>query len=242
MTKLVLDTNIWIDLTKFNFHDLLEKLKEFCENEEFEIVINDIIVKEWNRNRNNTVKYLTDSIKNEYKTALNLSNYMPEKQRNDYRSLLSLYNEEKTRIIGAEEKVKEIEDFMFSCTLIKVTEEQKLFVSNLAIEKQAPFHKNKNNFNDALIMRNIAEYAKNEFPFNYDIIFVTNNTNDFVDEKTKQIYSDLVFGLENIRIKNVSKLGEALKLAPEVITDFESWLDNELDKEAMYQLDIIRGK
>lgn len=40
----------------------------------------------------------------------------------------------------------------------------------------------------------------------------------------------------------MTELGEALKLAPEVIEDFDAWLEQQLDDQAMYELDIRRGK
>lgn len=45
------------------------------ESGEITVIVNDIILKEWNRNKPTTIKTLTNSIKNEYKSALNLSNY-----------------------------------------------------------------------------------------------------------------------------------------------------------------------
>tara|TARA_R110000772_G_scaffold57977_4_gene131206 strand:+ start:177 stop:314 length:138 start_codon:yes stop_codon:yes gene_type:complete len=43
-------------------------------------------------------------------------------------------------------------------------------------------------------------------------------------------------------LKIVAELAEALKLAPELIEDFYSWLDHQLEMEAQYKLDILREK
>ena len=59
---------------------------------------------------------------------------------------------------------------------------------------------------------------------------------------TKEVYANLLEGLRPIRLKSVTELGEALKLAPELIEDFDSWLDHQLEMEAQYKLDIMRGK
>jgi predicted nucleic acid-binding protein len=242
MTKIVLDTNIWIYLTKDTFSELLIELKGKAIYEEFEIVVNEVIVKEWNRNKPNTIKTLVDGIKSEYKSAQKLASHMEEPAKSEFLATLSQYKDEKTRIEKAEKKVKEVEDFMNSCRILEVTNEQKLFISNLAIEKMPPFENNKNNFNDALIIRNICEFAENTVPSKYDLIYVSNNPDDFTDKKTGDVYSSIMEGMNPIRLKTVTQLGQALKLAPELIEDFDDWLDYHLEMEAEYQFDLMRGK
>lgn len=242
MTKIVLDTNIWIYLTKDAFSKLLIELKGKAIYEEFEIVVNDVIVKEWHRNKERTIKTLVDGIESEYKSAQKLAFHMDEPAKTEFLSILSQYKDEKTRIEKAEKKVKEVEDFMNCCRIVEVTDEQKLFISNLAIEKKPPFENNKNNFNDALIIRNIFAFAENTIPSKYDIIYVSNNPSDFTDKKTGDVYSSIMEGMNPIRLKTVTQLGQALQLAPELIEDFDDWLDAQLDLEADLELDIRRGK
>lgn len=241
-TNIALDTNIWIYLTKNTFYELWIKFKEMKENGEIRIIVNDIILNEWKRNKEVTIKSLTNNIKNEYKSALNLANYLPVESKDKYLTIISDYKTESIRIKKANEKVAEIEAFMNSCTIINTTDSQKLFIAELASNKKPPFQNNKNNFNDALILRNICEFVDSEFPLLYDLIFVSNNPDDFTDKITKDVYEDLLVGIKPIRLKNVTELGEALKLAPELIEDFDDWLEQQLDNEAMYQLDIMRGK
>ena len=131
---------------------------------------------------------------------------------------------------------------MKSCQIINVTDAQKLFISDLAINKKPPFQNNKNNFNDALILRNILEFVKNEIPFQYDLIFASKNPSDFIDTETGVVYETLLEKLNPIRLKSVTELAEALELAPELIEDFDNWLHYQLEMEAERQFDIMRGK
>ena len=242
MTNIALDTNIWIYLTKDTFYELWIKFKEMKESGEIRVVVNDIILKEWARNKETTIKNLTANIKNEYKSAQNLANYLTGEAKEKYLQTISEYKAEANRIQMANERVEEIEVFMNSCTIIKTTKTQKLFIAELATNKNPPFQNNKNNFNDALILRNICEFVESEYPQLYDLIYVSNNPDDFIDKGTKEVHSDLFNGLKPIRLKNVTGLGEALKLAPELIDDFDDWLEMQLDNQAMYELDIRRGK
>lgn len=240
--NIALDTNIWIYLTKDTFYELFVKFKKMKESREVRVIVNDIILKEWERNKQKTINTLTNNIKIEYKSALNLSNYLLGEIRTNYLNTLSEYKDEVSRIKKAEERVEEVEAFMKSCIIIETTKMQKLFVAELSTNKNRPFHNNKNNFNDALILRNICEFVENEVPALYDLIYVSNNPDDFIDKETKEVYKELLCGLNPLRLKNVTELGEALKLAPELIEDFDEWLEIQLDNQAMDELDIMRGK
>jgi len=242
MTNIALDTNIWIYLTKDTFFELWMKFKAMKESGEIRVIVNDVILKEWARNKVTTTKTLTSTIKNEYKAALNLSNYLEGEAKEIYLQTIAEYKEEQNRIGKAEKRVEEVEQFMNSCTIIETTEKQKLFISELAINKSIPFQNNKNNYNDALILRNICEFVESEYPQLYDLIYVSNNPDDFIDKTTQEVHEGLFENLNPIRLKNVTELGEALKLAPELIEDFDEWLEIQLDNQAMYELDIIRGK
>jgi len=242
MTNIALDTNIWIYLTKDTFYQLWVKLKEMKEKDKIKILINDVILKEWDRNKETTIKSLESSIKNEYKSAINLSNYLDGKSKEEYLKTISEYKEERNRIQKSKTRVEEIESFMKNCEIINVTDKQKLFISNLAINKLPPFKNNKNNYNDALILRNICEYVKNEVPFLYDLIYVSKNPADFTDKDTEKVHNTLLDGLNPIRLRNVTQLGEALELAPELMEDFDAWLEDQLERKAEHHLDFIRGK
>jgi len=240
--NIVLDTNIWIYLTKDTFYHLWVKLKEMKESGEIKVIVNDIILKEWARNKQNNIKTLSNNIKDEYRSALNISNYLQDVAKYNYLQTISEYKDEANRIKKAKERVEDVEAFMNSCKIIKTTEAQKLFIAELSINKNPPFQNNKNNFNDALILRNICEFVENDDPYLYDLIYVSNNPDDFIEKGSKEVYADLLVGLHPIRLKNVTELGEALKLAPQYIEDFEEWLEMQLENQADLELDMIMGK
>ncbi|SDP91312.1 hypothetical protein SAMN05428975_3547 [Mucilaginibacter sp. OK268] len=242
MITLVLDTNIWIYLTKEIFHELWTKLKEEKEKEGYTVLVNDIILLEWERNKAKTISNLADSIKTEYQSAKNLAKFLTGDAKNKFEESIANYKDEAKRIQMATERVEEVEQFMRNCKLIEVTEAQKLFIANLAMKKEPPFQNNKNNFNDALIFRNICEATEDAFPFAHDLIYVSNNPDDLIDKQTKEVHVSLTEGLKPINVKNVTELGEALKLAPELIEDFDEWLEDQLDQQAQYEYDIARGK
>ena len=242
MTNIALDTNIWIYLTKDTFHELWLRFKQMQESGEIKVIVNDVILKEWTRNKQNTIASLTNAIKNEYKTASNLSNYLTGEAKQNFEKTIIEYKDEESRIAKATQRVEEVEQFMNSCHITMCTQEQKLFIAELAINKLPPFQNNKNNFNDALIFRNIYEFIDVEYPREYDLIYVSNNPADFIDKETGTVHQSLLEGLNPIRFRNIVELGQALQLAPELIADFDDWLEYQLQQRAEYEFDISRGK
>lgn len=240
--NIALDTNIWIYLTKSSFFGLWTKFKEMKENGDITIIVNDIILKEWARNKPTTIRTLTTNIQNEYNSAKNLSKYLQDDAKANFLQTISEYIEEPNRIQKAIARIEEIEAFMKSCTFIETTEAQKLFIAELAITKDPPFQNNKNNFNDALIIRNICEFVESAIPFLYDLIYVSKNPDDFVDKSTNEVHKGIFSGLKPIRLKNVTELGEALNLAPELMEDYNEWLGYQLDNQLMFDLDTMRGR
>lgn len=232
-TTIALDTNIWIYLVNDNLHELWLKFKEKKEKGEIIIITNEIIHLEWERNKSRIIKSLTDNIKNEYRSSVNLSNYLPEDERKKYLDIVSQYKEQDFRIKKATERVEEIEAFMKSCVKVAITDIQKLDVSELAIRKLPPFHCNKNNYNDALLLINFCQYVEKEssLPF-YNLIYVSNNPKDFTNPDTNEIYTHLIKKNPNIRFKNVTELAVALDLTDEHTSEFEEWMELQLEKEA----------
>ena len=248
-TILAFDTNIWIYLIKIEFLPILEKLIQGVENGTIEILINDIIIIEWERNKEINTKRLCDSIKQEYISAMRIGSFIEngEEQRK-YIEILSHYKKEEKRIHQAKMQVEKVERLM-NCTNTLVTESQKLFVANLAIHKLPPFSNNKNNFNDALIVRNIAEAITKRIinegaplPYKYDLIYVSNNLKDFIDPMTHEIYDELLEGCERLRIISIQDLTHALNIRTELIDYFDEWVEHMVEMHAELEAEIMRGK
>ncbi len=242
ITKLALDTNIWIYLTKPSYSVLLEKLKN-GNHKDFDVIVNDIVIKEWDRNKENTRKTLVENIKNEANSAFHIIDFLDnDEERENLKAIIQEYKtKENARIKAADACIEEVENFMKSCTQLEAIAEQIEFVSHLAINKIPPLHTSKNNFNDALIIRNFAEYSKSDLPYKYDMIFVSNNPKDFLDSNTGDVYKELLDGIE-VKMKSVKELGEALEIAPDLIDDFDDWLESELSYRAELEYEISKGK
>ncbi len=154
MVYLIFDTNIWIYLA--NGHDPLSnsdnsnKHFEFLETLEFlrnenkiRILINDVILEEWNRNKANVYQKITklqrklDSADNSVKDIL--------KYASEFDGLAEKYKEGLNIEIEANKRhIQNVEDFLLSeCINTGISDSLKLQVFELAINKDVPLHKRK---------------------------------------------------------------------------------------------------
>src|SRR5690606_19932049 len=130
-----------------------------------------------------------------------------------FTELIDKYSkEEKIRIKLAESKVDEIESFLKSSKKVVVSEKLKLEAVELALKKHPPFHLNKNNFGDALILLSTTDYiAKNNYVL-FDTIFVSDNYKDYCTSSTStEIHPEIKTLLPtNVRLNFTRNIGEAL--------------------------------
>jgi hypothetical protein len=117
-----------------------------------------------------------------------------------------------------------------SATIIDTTDQIKLRAAQRAIDKLAPFHRNKNCFNDAIIFETYAECLNEKKNKNIQYAFVTHNKEDFSkpNGNEKEPHPDFSVYFSNSRSSYYIKLAEALqKISPDLITELmveqEDW-------------------
>lgn len=196
MIYLILDTNIWVNSLNDNEYPVIEKLEYLIENNHVTILLPEIIIEEWNRNRDNKKqnwikiwKSFVDKAKDIFSADLVNRVVTPD------------YIEKK-----AEEQILRVEKiFNFHAIKIPITDEYKLKATILAEQKKAPFG-TKNSIGDAYIFLSIIDYiSKNNLS---NCVFITGNSDDFSSKEHKhQIHSDLEPEFTRLNIKYYIDLG-----------------------------------
>ncbi len=234
MHYLTLDTNTWIYLANGTEPvKSLHYIKQEVERGNITILLPDIIVKEWHKNKDKAVK---QGVLNHYKEineALErISKLLGDKgERDMFSFLLQEEDEEKDYFKDYIEKFKakrkEIEEaitantkiieeiFSYKTTaIIKIDPEIYVKSGYFAIEKKAPF-KNKNSFADALIVFSFIQYVENS-GFE-DALFITYNTEDFCVKKEgkKSLHPDLEPDFTRTKSQFFTIVGEALNTIKE---------------------------
>jgi hypothetical protein len=240
MAKLILDTSTWLDIAKPRIEEVLIELEKQV-NEGITILLTcDIIVEEWNRNKNRVLKDVVASIRSHAKSALKMADLLPETDK----AVLEKIIEKHTNAQPEQEKLaevffKRVEKLMTSSELFKIDDKIKLEMANRALTKQAPFHNSKNNMADALLYFGAIEHVNKENQIATDLIFVTSNFKEFSDpDDITKLHPDLYKG--NVHFSN--NLAQALKMRREVIDLMDEYNESKFWDWIEWEGEIARGK
>ncbi len=175
------DTNIWLNELTKNKSKELDTLK-FWISKGIEILVPDLIEEEWERNKEAVLEKYEIGLKSQYSVANKIL-----KKRFDGQTLAST-EVQKLRL----ERIGEIEELLNTGKKFSITNEIKLKVIDLSKVNKAPFHKDKNNNNDAQLFLSGIEYIKGRE--DHQLIFLSENYTDFTEGKAKRdkLHPDLV--------------------------------------------------
>jgi predicted nucleic acid-binding protein len=259
MNYLILDTNIWIYLANGHYtpeaqhseqthSTLLNRLTEKLENEEIRIVVNDIIVQEWDRNKEakeNRIKKYENQILNNEKYFKLIGLDLNEADNKQLEILHEHYRNHLTHKIHVNKKQIDKLDKILKEEAIKapITPSLKSKVTDWGIAKKAPLHKNKNNLADALIIFSAIEFLIDKIDRGYNhAIFVSNNTEEFCMSKdSNELHSDLVDEFARIGLKLETHLGRALELSDHITELIQEDLQEIEDESVLCQSPFCQG-
>lgn len=178
---LLIDTSVWLDLTKDPRHlPLLDTLSRMKDANEVELILPQIILEEFARNRDRVMASNRSSLLSHFKRVKDaVVQFGPEEEQDE---VLRRLNEIDHRIAvggeGLSEAVALIEKLFATTEPIPTSESVKARAADRAIAKIAPFHRHTNGIGDAIIVETyIDALARREGD---DVLaFVTHNTHDF---------------------------------------------------------------
>jgi len=246
MVYLIFDTNIWIYLA--NGHDplsnsdnsnkhfeFLETLEVLRNENKIRILINDIIIEEWKRNKQNVfqkINKLQRKLDNADNSIKDFLRYTPE-----FDGLSEKYKEGlKLEIEANRNHINNVEDFLLSeCINTGIEDSVKLQAFQMAIDKDVPLHKGKNNIGDITILLSSYEYLKEYMEYELPVYFVSNNWQDYTDEKDKDsFHPEIEKLLKGVKIEYERVLPRALKLTEDSIVELEKYLEEQQHLESIY--------
>jgi hypothetical protein len=238
MIYLILDTNNWIylanglDQINSKYHDnlhfeLLHSLKELTTEGKIQILINDIILTEWNRNKehcNIKIKGLENKLLNKENAFKDIIKYT----KTNVRQLQDEYVDCLESEIQLNKKhIQNVEDFLLNdCLKVEITQELKQLIFDLAINNEAPFHNKKNNVGDAAILLSSVEFLKNNKSlFGDSAIFISNNIEEYTDGiNVKSFHPQLKKLLQSIDIGFERVLPSALNISKKIIEEMDKFI------------------
>lgn len=211
--SLLIDTSVWLDLTKDPRHlPLLDALYAMTETEEVELVLPQIILDEFARNRDRVMASSRVSLSSHFKRVkAAIVQFGPEKVRDE---VLGQLNEIDHRIATGGEAVNEavglIEKLFTTVEPIQVSKNIKARAADRAIDKVAPFHRQLNGIADAIIIEMYIDALAQQ---DGDVLaFVTHNIHDFSQKgaDTRLPHPDLAGLFDGTRSRYSTNLGALL--------------------------------
>src|SRR5690606_31413 len=147
MVKLIIDTCVWLDIAKTTKgEEILNLLSEFIDNTEATIVIPEIIISEFDRNKDRIIMDAAKSLSSHFKKVKEMVAEHASKETKDH--ILTELNDidKKIPTLGenAIQTISRIEEIFKNAEVIEITDEIKLRATQRAIDKKAPFHLSKN--------------------------------------------------------------------------------------------------
>lgn len=193
---LLIDTCVWLDLTKdYRQLPVLEAVAALVEAGELHLILPQIIVDEFGRNKERVVAESKRSLSSHFRLVREaVVQFAPEDQRD---VTLRQLNEIDHRIaVGGEamNNAMEIVERLFSAaTKIDLTDAVKARAADRAIAKIAPFHRPRNGIDDAILIETYVDAIAARQSADDVYGFVTHNIHDFSQKggDTRLPHSDL---------------------------------------------------
>ena len=254
MVYIVLDTNIWIYIAEGEHPDITTFILDKIKKSEILLLSNEVILAEWNRHRTKALEKGKEKVTNSSNGTVvffkSLKSKLDEAEREQVDKLSAKYRSYLISDLNeVEERVKRIDLILNGfCINTDVTNEIKVFASERAVEKKAPFHNSKNNMADCLILLSTLKYIReDEFgKHTENAIFVSNNIADFSEEgKPSELHPDIKLLIEPYHLKFYRNAGEVLKLTDEYvqgINEFLQYVDDRIIEQLEWEAEIMRGK
>ena len=235
MVKLLIDTCVWLDIAKTSKgEEILNLLSEFIDRNEAIIILPEIIISEFDRNKERIVADAGKSLSSHFKKVKEM--VAEHADQDSKQHILTQLNDIDKKIPtfgeNAFQSIIRIAEIMKNAEIIDVSDEIKLSATQRAIDKKAPFHLSKNSIGDAIIIESYNYYKIQNTAQEFNLMFITHNVNDFSlkNGNQKLPHEDLADIFDSSKSQYFINLPEALNsINPDLVDEIE--YENDWDFE-----------
>jgi hypothetical protein len=231
MFKILIDTCVWLDLAKdYQRQGVLGVLEALVREKQVSIILPRTVLDEFTRNKARVAEEGGRSLSTVLKRAKDVVHRLGDakkkqivlEQLNDVDYKLPSLGESAIEAIGRVDK-------LFSRTpVVEASDDVKLRAAQRAIDRRAPFHRQRNGVDDAILIETYGDLVKSRKPGDR-FAFVTHNTKDFSQPNAndKLPHPDIAGCFSRITSRYYISLAEALRhVAPALVSDLmieEEW-------------------
>jgi len=246
MFKILIDTCVWLDLAKDSEQQtLLVVLDELIERKEISLIVPETIISEFNSNKERIIKEGGKSLSQVFKRVKEAVDKFgdPKKKKAVLEQLNNVDHKIPTLGDFTTSSIGRIEGLLRKAEIISITDSIKLRASERAIQKKAPFLKNKNSFNDAVIIETYAECINGKNNPGCRFAFITHNKHDFsaMDENEKYPHADIKSYFSKIKSLYFIRLTDALhRIRPDLVSEIK--FENEFHFEPRTLSELLEAE
>lgn len=160
MFRILIDTCVWLDLAKdYQQQPLLSALEQLTEHGDVALILPRTVVDEFTRNKARVVEESSRSLSSTVKRVKDaVEKYGdPRQKRRVLRELSDVDHRIPTLGGAAAGTIQRIEVLFAKTPIIETSESVKLRAAQRAIDKRAPFHRQRNGIDDAILVEAYAD-------------------------------------------------------------------------------------
>jgi hypothetical protein len=232
--KILIDTCVWLDLAKdYQQQALLAALEELIRQGHVSLILPRTVVNEFASNKARVIEESGRSLSGTLKRAKEAVEKFgdPRKKTMVLRQLNDMDHRLPTLGDTTAGTVNRIEKLFARTPVIEISDAVKLRAAQRAIDKRAPFHRQRNGIDDAILIEVYADAAGAKAPAGSRFAFITHNTKDFShpNASNKQPHPDTAACFSRVKSLYFITLGEALRrVQPEQFSDLmieQEWIE-----------------
>jgi hypothetical protein len=231
--RILIDSCVWLDLAKdYQRQPILTALEELVRQGSVQLILPRIIMDEFARNKARMIEESGRSLSSTLKRVKEAVDKFgdPRKKKRVLEELNDVDHRIPTMGGAAALTVERIEKLFAQTPIIEISEAVKARAAQRAIDKRAPFHRQRNGIDDAILIEIYVDELAVKAPATR-FAFVSHNTKDFShpNANTKLSHPDIASCFSRVKSRYFITLGEALRrVDPEQFADLmieQEWIE-----------------
>jgi hypothetical protein len=232
--NILIDTCVWLDVAKdYQQQAILAAFEELVRQGDIALILPRIVVDEFARNKARVIEDASRSLSSTLKRAKEAVEKFgdPRKKSAVLHQLNDVDHRLPTLGSAAVDTVGRIEELFANTPIIEISDAVKLRAAQRAIDKRAPFHRQRNGIDDAVLIELYADAVTAKPAPGSRFAFVTHNIKDFShpNANNKLPHPDIAACFSRVRSLYFITLGESLRrVRPEQFADLmieQEWIE-----------------
>ncbi|MBK5241840.1 PIN domain-containing protein [Clostridium sp.] len=215
MFKILIDTCVWLDLAKdYQQQPILTALEELIQQGDIELILPRIIIDEFERNKVRIIDESSRSLSGTLKRVKEVVERFGD--QNQKQTVLAQLKDVDQRLPTLGEiavgTVSRIEKLFSNTPIIEISDSVKIRSAQRAIDKRAPFHRQRNSIDDAILIEVYWDVVKAKTTSGCRVAFISHNTKDFSNpnDSNKLPHPDIADCFSQIKSLYFITLSDAL--------------------------------